>query len=212
MAAWSLHDSLKAVAVAANQSLAVLPPPTLSSGLFPTLSPHSLHVDMCRGSGNTTVARHCVAFPTDLAKTAQTGQLKPKQSGVSGLPARLVIKTVNQSVGSAAAAAAAAINRTHAYILYIYIFFFMIFMLLSPLWPRPIFNFENSVLLLRKLCTLCTLKRCFKAARMTQVNYRLSCRAITQRCITLKRSFFHKHKDICRAQSLPTAERYYHSS
>lgn len=133
MAAWSLHDSLKAVAVAANQSLAVLPlPPTLSSGLLPTLSPHSLHVDMCRGSGNTTVARHCVAFPTDLAKTAQTGQLKPKQSGVSGLPARLVIKAVNQSVGSAAAAAAA-INRTHAYILYIYKFFYDIYAFIATL-------------------------------------------------------------------------------
>lgn len=163
---------------------------------------------MCRGSGNTTVARHCVAFPADLAKTAQSGQLKPKQSGVFGLPARLVIKTVNQSVGSAAA-----INRTHAYILYIYIYsiyIFMIFMLLSPLWPRPIFNLEYSVLLPRNLCTLCTLIRCFKAARMMQVNYRLSCRAITQRCITLKRRFIDKHKDICWAQSLPTTEVYHH--
>lgn len=92
---------------------------------------------MCRGGGNTTVARHCVAFPPDLAKTAQSvqsGELKPKQSGVSGLPARLVIKTVNQSVRSAQAAAAEAINRTHAYISYISgIYFYDIYAFIATL-------------------------------------------------------------------------------
>lgn len=85
---------------------------------------------------NSCASLCCISARTgkDSARS-QSGELKPKQSDVSGLPARLVIKTVNQSVRSAAAApAAAAINRTHAYISYMYgIYFYDIYAFIATL-------------------------------------------------------------------------------
>lgn len=189
MAACCLHDSLKAVAVAANQSLAVLPhiPSPTADCLLASSFTARWHVSWWR-KHNSCASLCCISARTgkDSARS-QSGELKPKQSGVSRLPARLVIKTVNQSDRSAAAAAA--INRTHAYISYICIWYiFLWYLCFYRHFGLGLFSIWSRVFYCLAICA----RFAPWCDALKQLNYRLSCIAL--------------HKDICWAQSLLATE------